>query len=68
MFHLLTVNVHIRTEINILHIRYDNPGDRENAWANRKEMAAETIRSPEVDIAGLQEALHFDFLELEIFV
>lgn len=39
-------------------IRYDNPGDRENAWSNRKEMAAETIRFHKIDIAGLQEALH----------
>ncbi len=53
--------------LNIMsfNIRYANPGDRENAWANRKEMAAETIRFYEIDIAGLQEALHSQVEDLE---
>ncbi|UCE21812.1 MAG: endonuclease/exonuclease/phosphatase family protein [Candidatus Aminicenantes bacterium] len=46
-------------------IRYDNPGDRENAWINRKDMAAETIRFHGIDIAGLQEALHSQVEDLE---
>lgn len=46
-------------------IRYDNPSDGENAWGNRKEMVAETIRFHKSDIAGLQEALHSQVEDLE---
>ena len=38
-------------------IRYDNPGDGENAWPHRKDMAAGMIRFHRADTAGLQEAL-----------
>lgn len=46
-------------------IRYDNPGDKENRWHNRKEMAAATIRFHKAGIAGLQEALHHQVKDLE---
>jgi endonuclease/exonuclease/phosphatase family metal-dependent hydrolase len=53
--------------LNIMsfNIRYDNPGDRDNAWGNRKEMVAESIRFHEIDIAGLQEALQNQVEDLE---
>lgn len=53
--------------INVMsfNIRYNNPGDGENAWPNRKDMVAETIRFHKVDIAGLQEALHGQAKDLE---
>jgi endonuclease/exonuclease/phosphatase family metal-dependent hydrolase len=38
-------------------IRYDNPGDGENAWFNRKEFVASTIRLHQADVVGVQEAL-----------
>lgn len=38
-------------------IRYNNPGDGEDAWPNRREMAASMIRFHDADVAGLQEAL-----------
>lgn len=38
-------------------IRYDNSGDGENAWPNRKEMVAGMIRFHGADIVGVQEAL-----------
>ena len=38
-------------------IRYDNPGDGDDAWPNRRDMAASMIRFHGADIAGLQEAL-----------
>jgi len=38
-------------------IRYNNPGDGENAWPNRKNMAASMIRFHRADVVGLQEAL-----------
>ncbi|MFW6140690.1 MAG: hypothetical protein ACOC5S_04985 [Acidobacteriota bacterium] len=35
-----------RKTVNVMsfNIRYDNPKDRDNAWSNRKEMVAGTIR------------------------
>ena len=46
-------------EINVIsyNIRYDNPGDGENAWPNRKEMVGQLLKFHEADIFGLQEAL-----------
>ena len=38
-------------------IRYDNPGDGDDAWPHRKDIAASMIRFHGADIAGLQEAL-----------
>jgi len=46
-------------------IRYDNPDDKKNAWPNRKEMVAATIRFHKADIAGLQEALNHQVKDLE---
>jgi endonuclease/exonuclease/phosphatase family metal-dependent hydrolase len=49
-------------------IRYDNPGDGDNAWSNRKEMVAATIRFHKIDIAGLQEALYHQVKDLEMLL
>ena len=49
-------------------IRYDNPGDGDNAWTNRKEMVASTIRFHKIDIAGLQEALYHQVKDLEMLL
>ncbi len=38
-------------------IRYDEPRDGVNAWANRKQHAADVIRFHKADTVGLQEAL-----------
>ncbi|MBC8182040.1 endonuclease/exonuclease/phosphatase family protein [candidate division KSB1 bacterium] len=38
-------------------IRYDNPNDGINQWANRKELATRTIQKFQVDIVGMQEVL-----------
>ena len=37
-------------------IRNDNPGDKENSWVYRKEMASSIIRFHGADIFGVQEA------------
>lgn len=46
-------------EMNVItyNIRYNNPGDGENAWPNRKEMVAQLLKFHEPDIFGLQEAM-----------
>jgi endonuclease/exonuclease/phosphatase family metal-dependent hydrolase len=56
-----------RKTINAMsfNIRYDNPGDKENSWPNRREMVAATIRFHKADIAGLQEALYTQVKDLE---
>jgi endonuclease/exonuclease/phosphatase family metal-dependent hydrolase len=45
-------------------IRYNNPGDGENAWPHRKDMVADIIRQ-HADIAGLQEAQLDQIRDLE---
>lgn len=45
-------------------IRFDNPGDGENAWPKRKEFAASTIRLHQADIVGVQEALEHQIGDL----
>ena len=55
-------------EITVMsyNIRYDNPGDGENAWPNRKDHVAEMIGSRyTADIAGLQEVLARQLNDLE---
>jgi endonuclease/exonuclease/phosphatase family metal-dependent hydrolase len=38
-------------------LRYNNPGDGENAWPNRKDMVKDLIRYHEFDVFGTQEGL-----------
>ncbi len=44
-------------------IRYANPGDGEEVWANRAETVAKTIQ--QADIIGLQEVLLKQLQELQ---
>ncbi|HLA13347.1 MAG TPA: endonuclease/exonuclease/phosphatase family protein [Pyrinomonadaceae bacterium] len=46
-------------------IRYDEPRDNENAWPNRKELVANTIRFHQADLVGVQEALKRQLTDLE---
>ena len=45
-------------------IRYNNPGDGENAWPHRRDWVAEIIREREADIVGCQEALRGQIADL----
>jgi len=45
-------------------IRYDNPGDGDDAWPNRKDFAASMILFHKADIVGVQEALRHQVDEL----
>jgi endonuclease/exonuclease/phosphatase family metal-dependent hydrolase len=45
-------------------IRYNNPGDGENAWPHRRDWVAEIIRTREADIVGCQEALRDQIADL----
>ncbi|CAN5473583.1 endonuclease/exonuclease/phosphatase family protein [soil metagenome] len=44
-------------KVATFNIRYDNPGDGDNAWPNRKELAADFLRDLDADSVGLQEAI-----------
>lgn len=46
-------------------IRYDEPRDGVNAWANRKTKVADVIRFHKADIIGVQEALLTQLRDLE---
>ncbi len=46
-------------------IRYNNPNDGINAWPNRKDMVADLIQFYDVDLLGVQEALHGQMIDLE---
>lgn len=46
-------------------IRYNNRGDGENAWPNRKDHVAGIIRDRKVDVVGLQEALPVQIEDLQ---
>lgn len=46
-------------------IRYANPKDGDNVWANRKAMVARVIRFQRADLVGLQEALKSQIEDLE---
>lgn len=54
-------------QMNIIsfNIRYNNPGDGENAWPNRIEMVCGLLRFHEPDIFGLQEALYGQITDIE---
>lgn len=45
-------------------IRYNNPGDSLNAWPLRKEVVRRLINFHEIDLLGVQEALHDQILDL----
>lgn len=46
-------------------IRYNEPRDGKNAWANRKEKVAGVIRFHKADLVGVQEALIGQLRDLE---
>lgn len=46
-------------------IRFDNPNDGPDAWPNRKEFVASTIRFNRADIIGTQEGRHHQLVDLE---
>lgn len=47
-------------------IRYDNPGDGENAWPKRRDRVIALLRSFEADLIGLQEVLPGQRRDLEV--
>lgn len=58
------------TPIRVLtfNIRYDEPRDGVNAWANRKKKVADVIRFHKADLIGVQEALLSQLRDLEVLL
>lgn len=48
-----------------LNVRYDNPDDKDNNWKFRKERVCQFIRERKLDVIGMQEVLHNQFLDLK---
>lgn len=44
-------------KVSSFNIRFDNPGDNENRWDNRKQSIVLFLESENLDIIGMQEAL-----------
>lgn len=53
-------------ELNVMsyNMRYDNSGDGDNQWKNRRDFAANLIRFHEADILGAQEVLNNQLMDL----
>ncbi|MFT3740807.1 MAG: endonuclease/exonuclease/phosphatase family protein [Breznakibacter sp.] len=59
---------HATMNIATFNLRFDTPGDGENAWPNRREFVKRLIAYHEFDIMGTQELLHgqiSDLLQME---
>lgn len=67
---LMSVNVLFakgkEEKMNVMsyNIRMDNPGDGENQWKFRKDLAANVIKFYAVDLFGAQEVLHHQLTDL----
>lgn len=46
-------------------VRYDNPQDNQNNWKFRKGRVIQFIKDQKMDVVGMQEVLHSQFLDLK---
>lgn len=60
VFLILSFSGHSQTPLSALtyNIRYDNPGDGEDAWPVRREFLVAQLRFYKPDLFGIQEGLH----------
>jgi endonuclease/exonuclease/phosphatase family metal-dependent hydrolase len=52
-------------KVMTINIRYDNPDDSINAWPNRVGMVCELLKNEKPDLLGLQEALWYQYEEID---
>jgi endonuclease/exonuclease/phosphatase family metal-dependent hydrolase len=52
-------------KVMTFNIRYDNPHDSINAWPNRTGMVCDLLKSEKPDLLGLQEALWYQYEEID---
>lgn len=55
----------VETKVMTFNIRYSTKSDGKNSWDKRKESVINLILENEVDILGIQEALHSQMMDLE---
>lgn len=55
---MMVLGLNAQKSIMTYNIRYNNPGDKENWWENRKQDVATLIQYYQPDILGIQEGLH----------
>ena len=62
-----TVTVTGNTDIKVMtfNMRYDNSGDGDNIWANRRDRVAECVKFYSPDILGAQELLDNQYTDLK---
>ena len=59
--------VYAQKPMNVLtyNIRYNNPGDKENSWPNRREDVIKLLKAHKADIFDVQEALYDQIMNLK---
>lgn len=67
VFVLVMSGFQLTGQLNVIsyNIRYDNPGDGEHAWPNRKDNVINLLKFHEADIFCLQEVLHTQVVQLD---
>ena len=67
LFCLNGLIVHAQEPLHVMtfNLRYNNPGDSLNSWPYRKDMAASQVQFFDVNILGVQEALHDQMLDMQ---
>ena len=70
LVHVFYFNVVAQKELNVMtyNIRYDTPRDSLNPWSKRKDMVTSQILFHQVDVLGVQEALHRQMLDLQMML
>jgi endonuclease/exonuclease/phosphatase family metal-dependent hydrolase len=55
----------VELRVATFNIRYDNPGDAPDTWANRKQAVFDLIKFHQFDLFGIQEGLHNQVTDLD---
>lgn len=55
----------VEMRVATFNIRYDNPDDAPDTWANRKQVVADLIKFHGFDLFGIQEGLHNQVKDLD---
>lgn len=61
----VTINGNTDIRVMTFNMRYDNSGDGENVWANRRDRVADCVKFYAPDILGAQELLDNQYTDLK---
>ena len=62
---VLTGNAQKPMNVITYNIRYNNPGDKENSWPNRRAEVIRLLKTNKADIFSVQEALYDQVMNLK---